>query len=95
MKARVAVAMIVCLMAVSACVGTRFSFDRARQIKVGMTESQVRDLMGRPYSVTARGDMQIWTWVQVNAITGANQSLAIPMKDGKVQAAPTIPDSIK
>lgn len=78
--------------ALAACAGTRFSFDNARKLNVGMTERQVTDIMGRPYNVSVRGDLTILTWVFVNGFTGANRSLALPFKDGKLSDAPKIPE---
>ena len=87
------IALLFAVLALAACAGTRFSFENARKLQVGMTEAQVSQIMGRPYQVTVRGDQTIWTWVFVNAITGANRSLALPFKDGKLTDAPKIPDS--
>lgn len=75
------------------CAGTRFSFDSARKITVGMTEANVTDLMGKPYSVVSRGVDQIWIWSQANGMTGSHQSISFVMQDGKVKSVPKIPES--
>lgn len=80
---------------ITGCAGTRFDFDSARRVTVGMTEAQVTSIMGRPYSVTTKGDSQMWTWVQVNGFTGAHQSVLFVMRDGKVESVPKIPDSFR
>lgn len=36
------------------CAGTPFTFGRASQVKVGMTEDQLYEIMGNPYMVTSR-----------------------------------------
>ncbi len=77
------------------CAGSRFTFDNARQVKPGMSESDVTQLLGPPYSVTSRGDTQIWVWSYANGLTGAHQSVAFPMQGGKVVSVPTIPASFR
>jgi len=80
---------------VAGCAGTRFDFDNARKVKVGMTESEVTQIMGKPYSVVSKGDNQIWIWSQANGMTGAHQSISFTMRNGKVDSVPKIPDSFK
>lgn len=77
-----------------ACVGTPFRFENARQVKVGMAEAEVTQLMGPPYMVSTVGDQQIWVWSYAPMI-GAPQSVTFIMKDGKVSKFPTIPESFK
>ena len=78
-----------------ACAGTPFNFENARQVKVGMAESEVTSLMGSPYLVTTKGEEQIWVWSYANGMSGASKSISFVMKDGKVISVPTIPDSFK
>lgn len=77
---------------VADCAGTRFSFDEARQIKVGMTEAEVTERLGRPYSVATRGDTQVWVW-SYSSTFGDTRAISFIFKDGKVQAVPPIPSS--
>lgn len=79
---------------VSACAGTPFSFDQAREVKVGMTEPQVEQLMGKPYLVTTRGNQEIWVYSFANAFGGAKE-VSYVFVDGKVTQVPTIPASFK
>ncbi|MBY8314931.1 outer membrane protein assembly factor BamE [Vibrio fluvialis] len=79
----------------AACAGTPFKFENARQVQVGMSESEVTQLLGSPYMVTSRGDEQIWVWSYANGLTGASKSISFIMKDGKVESVPTIPKSFK
>lgn len=88
------IAVMLLALAVAACAGTPFRFDNARQVKVGMTESEVTQLMGSPYMVTAKGEEQIWVWSYSNLMTG-NRVVSFTMKDGKVLSVPTIPESFK
>lgn len=57
-----------------------------------MTTDEVNEIMGKPYSVTSRGDILIYVWVHANGFTGATKSIAIPFKDGKLQSPPNVPD---
>lgn len=82
----------VCLLLVG-CAGSSFKFDEARKVELGMTEAQLTNLMGSPYSVVSKGDRQIWIWSHANALSGTSQSVSFVMKDGKVVSLPTIPKS--
>jgi PBP1b-binding outer membrane lipoprotein LpoB len=79
----------------SGCAGTDFSYDEARKVKVGMTEDQVTQIMGPPYSVVSRSDGQMWVWSHANGMTGASRVISFRMVDGKVVEVPTIPASFK
>ena len=80
-----------------ATAGTKFDFQNARQLRVGMTEQEVTQLMGKPMSVTARGQSQIWVWsfAKAGAFSIDSKSLSVIFTDGLVSEAPTIPDSFK
>lgn len=87
--------MLTAALALSACaVGTPINWDKARQVKVGMSESEVTALMGRPYMVSSRADGQRWIWTLGTALGGA-ESMSIVMREGKVVDVPTIPSSFK
>lgn len=73
-----------------ACAGTPFTFGEASRVKVGMTEEQVYELMGNPYSVVSKGDSQMWVWSHATAFGGA-KSVSFEFKDGRVATVPTIP----
>ena len=76
--------------------GTKIDWNNARQVKAGMNQQEVTELMGRPYSVTSKGNgQQTWVWVYVNGFTMGTQSAALNFKDGKVVQAFEIPDSFK
>ena len=87
------VAVVVALL--TACAGTKFSFDQARQVKVGMSEAEVTELMCKPYMIKSQGDTQIWIWSHANGMTGGSQMISFEMKAGKVESVPTIPASFK
>ncbi|MBK5400513.1 outer membrane protein assembly factor BamE [Pseudomonas sp. TH39(2020)] len=79
----------------SGCAGTDFSYDEARKVKIGMTEDQVTQIMGPPYSVVSRADGQMWIWSHANGMTGASRVISFRMVDGKVVEVPPIPSSFK
>lgn len=79
----------------AACAGTPIKWDDARKLRPGMTEAEVTQLVGRPYSVTSRGADQIWVWSQANGMTGSSQSMSVLMRDGRVADVPAIPSSFK
>jgi len=79
----------------SGCAGTNFSYDEARKVKVGMTEEEVTQMMGPPYSVLSRADGRMWVWSHANGMTGASHVISFRMVDGKVVEVPTIPSSFK
>lgn len=77
------------------CAGTNFSYDDARKVKVGMTEDEVTQIMGPPYSVVSRADGQMWVWSHANGMSGASRVISFRMVDGKVVEVPVIPSSFK
>lgn len=79
----------------SACAGTPFKWDAARQVKNGMTMQEVKRIMGEPYQVSSRDGVIRYVWVEVNAITFASKSLTVDFKDGIVVRAPQVPDEFK
>jgi hypothetical protein len=83
------------VLALSGCAGTSFSYDDARKVTVGMTEEQVTQIMGPPYSVVSRSDGQMWIWSHANGMTGASRVISFRLVDGKVVEVPTIPTSFK
>ena len=85
------------LLTACATAGTKFDFSQARQIGVGMTEQEVVQLMGKPMSVTARGQNQVWVWsyAKAGAFSVDSKSVSVIFQDGRVVEAPTIPDSFK
>jgi outer membrane protein assembly factor BamE (lipoprotein component of BamABCDE complex) len=42
------------------CAGTKIDMARARTVKVGMSEAEITQIMGKPYSVISKGDTQVW-----------------------------------
>jgi len=80
--------------ALSACAGTPFRWDNARQVRQGMTQNEVVALLGKPYMVKSNENGTIYVWSHANGLTGESQAVSIPFdKDGKVSKVPAIPDS--
>lgn len=76
----------------SACAGVPFSWDNARQVKVGMTTAEVNELMGRPYLVASMSDgRERWNWTFATGL-GSMKTYNAFIKDGKVVEVPRIPD---
>ncbi|WP_434703061.1 outer membrane protein assembly factor BamE [Pseudomonas sp. Z1-12] len=89
------VATAVLALVLAGCAGTNFSYDDARKVKVGMTEDEVTQIMGPPYSVVSRADGQMWVWSHANGMSGASRVISFRMVDGKVVEVPVIPSSFK
>lgn len=77
------------------CAGTNFSYDKARQVKVGMTEAELVALMGRPYSVMSRDGSQLWVWSHANGFSGSSRAISFELRDGRVASVPDIPSSFR
>lgn len=77
----------------AACAGTPFEWDSARQIRPGMTTSEVTKLVGAPNNVHAQGETVRYVWVYVNGLSGSTRTLVVDFKDDKVIQAPPIPAS--
>lgn len=78
----------------TACAGTPFEWNSARQIQTGMTTEEVTKLVGTPNNVSAQGDTVRYVWVYVSSFSGS-RTLAIDFKDNKVIQAPPIPAQFK
>jgi len=86
--------MLLLVAAISGCAGTNFDYDDARQVKIGMTEAQVLELMDKPYSVTQNGNSEIWVWSRANGFTGSSRAVSFILRDGVVVGVPKIPVNI-
>jgi outer membrane protein assembly factor BamE (lipoprotein component of BamABCDE complex) len=73
----------------AACTVTSFNWDKAKQVKLGMTEAELRALMGRPSSIKIRDDTQIWVWSYADS-SARTRSVSFELKDGLVTAIPFI-----
>lgn len=82
-------------LAIAGCAGTNFSYDNARRIKIGMTEAEVIQIMGQPYSVVSTADGQSWIWSHANGFSGSSRTISFRLVDGRVTEVPNIPASFK
>ena len=82
------------LLALVGCVGTTFKWDTARQVHVGMTKSEVTQIMGKPYIVSTVGQDEVWTWAYGTGI-GSGAAFKIILRDDKVTQVPKIPAEMK
>ncbi len=80
------------MVAISGCAGTPFKWEQARQLKEGMAESEVIQLMGSPYMVKSTPESTVWIWSYSDGFSGI-RTVSISIKDGKVVKAPSIPSS--
>lgn len=78
-----------------ACAGSPFKWSQARQIKQGMTTSEVVSLIGKPTNITSRDGKVIYVWVHVNTFSGQSRSLRVDFANGKAISAPPIPDEFQ
>ncbi|HZF01052.1 MAG TPA: outer membrane protein assembly factor BamE [Methylomirabilota bacterium] len=87
---------ILCIIVAAAllcgCAGTYFTFDKAREVQVGMTESEVQKIMGRPYLVTTHGVDDIWVYSFATGF-GSARTVSFILTNGKVSSVPRIPAS--
>lgn len=88
MMARIAL-LLTLLMLSGACASTGrdFSFDDARRIKLGMTEAQVLEIMGRPTNKSIDLSGELWMWIYVTSTIGSppnRKSFAVKLRDGQV-----------
>lgn len=79
------------------CAGSgKIEWDKARQVREGMSQQEVTTLLGKPYMATSLGDgQQRWVWVHANGFTGASASATLTFKDGKVLKALDVPPDFK
>ena len=68
---------------------TPFEWGRAKQVRLGMTEADLRALMGRPNKIEIRDDTQMWVWSYTTP-SKATRSVSFELKDGVVTAIPYI-----
>lgn len=83
---------IVAATLLTGCAGTYFTFDKAREIKVGMTGADIQQIMGRPYMVTTSAGKEIWVYTYATGF-GSVRSVSYILRDGKVVEVPEIPGS--
>lgn len=82
------------ILMLSACAGTAFKWDSARQITAGMNEQEVTALMGDPYLVKSQNGGVTWVWSYADAFAGT-KAVSVVFVDGKVSEPPPIPTSFK
>ena len=78
---------IAACLTLSGCAGTNFEWDNARQIKAGMTEQEVTNLMGAPYLVRSESGKLTWVWSYANTFDGV-KTVSVVFVDGKVTEPP-------
>ena len=79
----------------AACAGSDFQWDKARQIRPGMTEDEVSALMGPPSDVRTQTYGVTWTWAYINPLEGSARATSVGFRDGRVVYRPGVPESFK
>jgi hypothetical protein len=74
------------------CAGTHFDWDNARKLKPGMTQPEVTQLMGSPYSVRTAPGKTIWVWSWATGF-GDHKAMSVSFVDEKLIEIPEIPAS--
>ena len=89
------VSAIALALSITACAGSgKINWDAARQVKPGMTQQEVTEVMGRPHRVSGRGNgVETWLWVHANGFTGSTQSASVIFKDGIAAGGIPVPNS--
>lgn len=67
--------------------GANFRLEDARRVELGMTKTQVVDIMGsEPSDVheDMTGELWMWNRVVVTIVSSESKSFAVKFKDGKV-----------
>ena len=71
------------------CAGTHFTFEKASMVKIGMTESDVKNIMGKPYLVTS--DEKSMRWVYSYADLGGARAVSFEFgTNGNVISVPRL-----
>ena len=73
--------------ALAACVATPFEWENAKHVRLGMTEAELRALMGRPNKIEIKDDIQRWVWSYATP-SKTIRSVAFELRDGVVTAIP-------
>jgi len=88
MKPEFKMLLAVSALILSACVysGPDFSMEDARKVKPGMTEEQVKNILGPPNGTFVDTAGETWTWTHIKAIPGKAdiKSFVARFKDGVV-----------
>ena len=84
---------LLCAALCAACAGTDFQWDKARQLRPGMSEDQVTALMGAPSSVREQPWGATWTWAYVQPRDGSARAVSVGIGDGRVVYGPGVPAS--
>jgi SmpA / OmlA family len=86
---------LIAAMVCAGCVGSDFQWDQARQIRLGMSEEQVSEVMGPPTDVRTQTYGVAWTWAYNNPREGSARVVSVVFRDGRVVNGPGIPESFR
>ncbi len=78
---RLAILALVLLLATGcASTGRNFSFEDANRVQIGMTESEVRQIMGEPTNKHVERTGELWMWIHVTGGLGGFNSKGFSVK---------------
>jgi outer membrane protein assembly factor BamE (lipoprotein component of BamABCDE complex) len=63
-----------------------FTWDQVRQLKVGMSRQEVRNIMGAPSYVIQEDGRECWEWVYTSRWDGMPRQAWVDVVSGKVNA---------
>jgi hypothetical protein len=73
----------------AACAGTRFEWSQAKKVQIGTTEAELMELLGKPYLIRTRNDVQVWVWSYADGL-GGRGVVSFELKDGRVTVVPNM-----
>lgn len=76
------------------CVGTNFTWQQASQVKVGMTDGEVLQIMGKPYLFNSFSNRVEWIYAW-GSLSGQSRSVIFNFDtNGIVTSTPHIPSAL-
>ena len=72
----------------------KINWEGMRQVRTGMTTTEVVKLVGKPLSISSIGGKLYYGWASANYFKGS-AVITIEFVDGKVTAAPIVPEEVK
>lgn len=78
----------------TSCAGTRFQWEQAERVHLGMSAAEVRALMGEPYMVVTIPNGERWVWSYADVMFSGNvRTFRIDIRNDVVASVPTIPSN--
>lgn len=78
---------LVLAVALSSCALNRSPSDKIQMLRPGMTQDEVRAIMGAPYNMTVVGNKELWVWAWPSRY-GSAMAHAVTFVDGRTIEEP-------